>query len=341
MNKVLLSICIATYNRANFIGETLDSITSQLTEEVEILVVDGASTDNTGEVINGYLKRCERIRYVRLPSKGGVDHDYNQAVELARGEYCWLFTDDDIIKPGALQTVLDQIRKGYDLIIINGEVRSIDLLELVEERRLPILKNKIYFINDFEQFFIDNTSYISFIGCVVIKKSVWQGREKEKYYGLEFIHIGVIFQKQFDSDILVIAKPLIVIRFGNAQWSLRTFEIEMFKWPNLIWSLASFTDTAKTIITLKEPWRKVTKLMLLRARGHFDSEQYFRFVRPRISCFLDRALIRIITLVPGYLVNTLAIIYYSLKSPHNPLVFFTLKNSRYNYLKFYKTYLKE
>ena len=47
MKSPLLSICIATYNRADFIGETLDSIIRQLTDEVEIVVVDGASTDAT------------------------------------------------------------------------------------------------------------------------------------------------------------------------------------------------------------------------------------------------------------------------------------------------------
>jgi abequosyltransferase len=183
MSNPLLSICIATYNRADFIGETLDSITPQLTEDVEVLVVDGASTDNTEEVMHDYLQRCERIRYVRLPSKGGIDYDYNQAVELARGEYCWLFTDDDIIKPGTIRAIIDQIRKSYDLIIINAEVRNLDLSELLQKRRIGILKNKVYSINDFEQFFIDNTPYMSFIGCVVIRRSIWQGREKEKYYG--------------------------------------------------------------------------------------------------------------------------------------------------------------
>jgi abequosyltransferase len=340
MNKPLLSVCIATYNRADFIGETLDSITPQLTEDVEVIVVDGASTDNTGEVMQGYLQRCERIRYVRLPSKGGVDHDYNQAVELAHGEYCWLFTDDDIIKPGAIPTVLDQIRKSYDLIIINAEVRNFDLSEVLENKRLPTLKNKIYSINDFERFFIDNTKYMSFIGCVVIKRSVWESREKAKYYGSEFIHLGVIFQEQLFSDILVIADPLVAIRFGNAQWSNRAFEIWMFKWPKLIWSFDSFTDSAKKTVSHKEPWRKLTKLMLFRAHGNFASEEYFRFVRPRIS-FREGAIIRIITIVPGCLLNLLAIIYYSFKSPHDKVNFIVLRNSKYNYIEYYKTFVKK
>jgi abequosyltransferase len=51
MKSLLLSICIATYNRGGYIGETLDTIIPQLDNDVELLVVDGASTDNTKDVV--------------------------------------------------------------------------------------------------------------------------------------------------------------------------------------------------------------------------------------------------------------------------------------------------
>ncbi len=111
MKSILLSICIATYNRADYIGQTLDSIIPQLDDDVELLVVDGASTDNTEAIVRKYTD--PRIRYVRLPVKGGVDQDYCKAVELARGEFCWFFTDDDILKPGAISAVKNAISAGY------------------------------------------------------------------------------------------------------------------------------------------------------------------------------------------------------------------------------------
>jgi len=51
MNRPRLSICIPTYNFGRFIGETLDSILPQATEDVEVTVVDGASTDNTADIV--------------------------------------------------------------------------------------------------------------------------------------------------------------------------------------------------------------------------------------------------------------------------------------------------
>ena len=195
MNKPILSICIATYNRDGFIGETLDSIIPQLDDEVELLVVDGASTDNTEDVVRKYTTKEPRIRYVRLSAKGGVDHDYDKSVELARGEFCWLFTDDDLLKHGAVATVIAAIKKGHDLVVVNAEVRDRTLSGILERRRINTQENKVYVPGSMERLFVDVLDYLSFIGGVVIRRSIWLGRERELYFGTEFVHVGVIFQK--------------------------------------------------------------------------------------------------------------------------------------------------
>ena len=92
MSGIRLSVCIPTYNFGRFIGETLESIVRQATEEVEIVVLDGGSTDNTTEVVEGFRDAFPRLRYYRQDFKGGIDRDMAKSVELARGEYCWLFS---------------------------------------------------------------------------------------------------------------------------------------------------------------------------------------------------------------------------------------------------------
>jgi abequosyltransferase len=57
MNGIRLSICIPTYNFGEFIGETLKSVTDQARNGVEIIVVDGASTDNTAEIVRDFQRR--------------------------------------------------------------------------------------------------------------------------------------------------------------------------------------------------------------------------------------------------------------------------------------------
>jgi abequosyltransferase len=121
MSETSLSICIPTYNFGRFIGETLASIAAQLPGElagiVEVVVVDGASTDNTAEVVRGYQEKCPAIRYVRLDARGGIDRDMARSVELAHGRYCWLFSSDDVMRAGAVATILGKIRSGHDVYL--------------------------------------------------------------------------------------------------------------------------------------------------------------------------------------------------------------------------------
>lgn len=119
MNGIRLSVCIPTYNFGGFIGETLKSVVDQAGDDVEIIVVDGASTDNTAEVVREYQKRCPRIAYHLLDKKGGIDKDMAKAVELAQGDYCWLLSSDDALKSGAIDRVLREIASGYDIYLCN------------------------------------------------------------------------------------------------------------------------------------------------------------------------------------------------------------------------------
>ena len=274
MKTPLLSICIATYNRAGYIGETLGSIIPQLDDDVELLVVDGASTDNTEDVVRQFVQKESRIRYVRLSAKGGVDQDYDKSVELARGEFCWLFTDDDLLKPGAVAAVKTAIKEGHSLVVVNAEVRDRKLSAILQRQRIIMHDNKVYSPNEMEYLFIDALNYISFIGAVVIRRSIWLNRERESYFGTEFVHVGVIFQKPLMESTLIIAEPYISIRYGNAQWTPRRFDISVFKWPKLVWSFEHISDQAKRCITRQEPWRMLKTLIVQRGRGAYTTQHY-------------------------------------------------------------------
>jgi abequosyltransferase len=300
----ILSICIATYNRAGYIGETLDSIIPQLDDDVELLVVDGASTDNTEDVVQKYAQKESRVRYVRLSAKGGVDQDYDKAVELVRGEFCWLFTDDDLLKPGAVAAVKAAIKKGYDLVVVNAEVRDRELSVILQSWRIVMHDNKVYAPNAMECLFVDALDYLSFIGAVVIRRSIWLSRERESYFGTEFVHVGVIFQKPLPGSALIIAEPYIIIRFDNAQWESRRFEIWMFKWPNLVWSFKDISNGAKLCVTRREPWKNLKKLIIQRSEGCYNLRsyrQYFSTMRVNvlwkscawlIACFPRNVIVR-------------------------------------------------
>lgn len=274
----VLSICIATYNRAKFIGSTIESIIPQLTDDVELLIVDGASSDDTDQIVSGYTLRDTRIRYVRLPEKGGVDQDYCKSVELARGEYCWLFTDDDLLKPGAVAAVKAAISKGNGLVVVNAEVRDNELEHTLVARKIDVHKDEQFLADEMEGMFVRALNHLSFIGAVVIRRSLWLSRERERYYGTEFVHVGVIFQKPLPEPTLIISEPYVCIRYGNGQWKSRGFEVWMFKWPSLVWSFAHISDKAKRSVTRREPWRNVAILLFERGIGAYSIKHYRKFI---------------------------------------------------------------
>ncbi len=332
---IKLSICIATYNRADMIEQTLDSIIPQARDGVEIIVVDGASTDDTQNVMRRYQDRCPAIRYHRMPAKGGVDRDYCHAVSFAAGDYCWLLTDDDIVKPGAIDAILSLLPKKYSLIILNAEVWDKALKTRVKDKQLAIDSDTEYEPASWERFFTDTMSYLSFIGAVVIDHSLWNERSKEPYIGTEFIHVGVIFQKELPHGAFAVAEPCIRIRYGNAQWSPRHFEIWMIKWPDLVWSFSGISDAAKSRVSPRNPWDNVPTLLLQRAFGAYSFSGYRAYISPRLASRWRRLITASAALVPGAVLNCLVVLYYTLVPSHDYFLWHNLKTSRFSYQRYF------
>lgn len=331
-SSVRLSICIPTLNRGAFIKDTLESIASQLTDEVEIVLVDGGSQDNTKEVVTKFQETLPSLRYIRMtgpndrvaPSCAGFDRDCDLAVAHAKGEYCWLFTDDDLLKPGAIKRVLEAASHDYQLIVINAEVRSPDMSEVLEPSRLMLNKDRVYGRSEWDSLFSSTATYLSFVGGVVIKRRLWLARNKQPYLGTGFIHIGVIFQAPLTGNTLVISEPLIEIRYGDALYmrTSRYFLIWMFTWPDLVWSLTTVSEGSKAAVCPREPWRKFRTLLHLRANGAYSIEEYRNWLSERFGPGWKHRIAKLIAKSPGSILNCLAIIrfYLSRRLPRMCLV---------------------
>lgn len=328
MDQTKLSICIATFNRAKFIGETLDSILSQIPIGVELVVVDGASSDNTPEVMALYLLTYQNIRYYREHENSGVDRDFDKAVGYARGEYCWLMTDDDILRAGSVSRVLAALDENPDLVVVNAEVKNADLSAILDASILKFPTDRDYEEKDRQKFFAEVGSYLSFIGGVVIKRKLWLERDRATYYGTLFIHVGVIFQNPPLNNVKVIADPLITIRYGNAMWTSRAFEIWMFKWPKLIWSFSEFNNEAKSAVTPCEPWRNAKTLFLYRGKGSYSTAEYKKYL-----FFESKGWLRFMAILIGYspasLVNFISVLYSSRRKKLQKMLLCDLISSRH------------
>jgi len=117
--NIKLSVAIPTYNGARYIREALDSIIYQLDdidEKIEIVISDNESTDQTPEIIKEYQEKYpEIISYYRNDQNLGPDKNIDLAVRRSKGEYVWLFSDDDVLKFPVLKKVLNVLNAYSDL----------------------------------------------------------------------------------------------------------------------------------------------------------------------------------------------------------------------------------
>jgi glycosyltransferase involved in cell wall biosynthesis len=104
VKRVSLSVIIPSWNRARLVCEAIDSALAQRPGEVEVIVVDDGSTDNTAEELAGRFGSL--IRLLRLPARGGIGAARNAGVHEARGELLAFLDSDDLWLPGKLEAEL-------------------------------------------------------------------------------------------------------------------------------------------------------------------------------------------------------------------------------------------
>ena len=137
-DALLLSLCIPTYNRVAFLKEALDVILQQWASDllepdrrrIEVVISDNASQDGTTAMVArlGVTYPALRLRIVCQPENRGSDANILQALRLGRGEYACLLSDDDVLLPGALASMLSLIREnpGVDAFCLNSRSFALD-----------------------------------------------------------------------------------------------------------------------------------------------------------------------------------------------------------------------
>ena len=123
-----VSIIIPTYNRAHFICESIDSALAQTFKDIEIIVVDDGSTDNTREVVGKY---GDQVQYIYQQDNVGPPGAMNIGIRNSKGEYYVILGDDDALMPDMLEKHVEVLDKdpnvafvcaGTYFVDVNGEI---------------------------------------------------------------------------------------------------------------------------------------------------------------------------------------------------------------------------
>lgn len=116
-SKKLVSIGMATRNHAPSINYALDSLLAQTYPNFELIILDGASTDDTQKICEEFTKKDSRVRYIRKEANGGFVKDFREVLNEGRGEYFMWAADDDWWHPTFVARMVEALEKSkkYDV----------------------------------------------------------------------------------------------------------------------------------------------------------------------------------------------------------------------------------
>ncbi len=118
--SVDITFVIAAYNVAPFIAEALASALAQRDCQVEVLVIDDASTDDTAMIVDAFCQRDRRVQLIRTSRSGGAAVARNLGIEKAVGEWIAVLDGDDVILPGRGRAMLNAgIATSADIVADN------------------------------------------------------------------------------------------------------------------------------------------------------------------------------------------------------------------------------
>ncbi len=122
--RPLVSVIVPSFNQGRFIRRTLQSILSQDYRPIEVIVIDGASTDDTVAILREFSSAPE-LHWVSEPDRGVVDA-VNKGFARARGDIGAIQSSDDFYLPGAISTAVEALQADPRLAFVFGDVAKVD-----------------------------------------------------------------------------------------------------------------------------------------------------------------------------------------------------------------------
>ena len=159
----LVSVIIPTYNRNNIISRAIDSVIKQTYDNIEIIVVDDGSTDNTKQILRQFRGKVKYIYKIN----GGVSSARNKGIEEAKGELIAFLDSDDYWMP-------DKIEKQIKYLIINKERSGVlTNYEFVDNGSLLKVVNIEFIVNNGDVQLVRLINNLQTMCTILMKKEVF------------------------------------------------------------------------------------------------------------------------------------------------------------------------
>jgi glycosyltransferase involved in cell wall biosynthesis len=122
----VVSVCIPVFNRRALISRAVDSVLAQTITDLELIVVDNASTDGTYELVE--MRSSEALRLYRNDHNLGLFGNFARCMELVEGEYVRFLCSDDLMAPGTLEREIDFMRLHPSVALVSTAGTLVDIV---------------------------------------------------------------------------------------------------------------------------------------------------------------------------------------------------------------------
>ena len=126
LNQPLITIICTAYNHEKFIVQALNSIFNQSYKNIELIIVDNGSKDNTVKTIENWLKDKRNIKFIKNDTNLGITKSFNQASKFSKGVYLMDLSADDIVLPNGIELLINFANKNPQASIVFGNANHID-----------------------------------------------------------------------------------------------------------------------------------------------------------------------------------------------------------------------
>lgn len=164
LNEPLVSVCIPNYNNGKYIFEFVNNILKQSYKNIEVIISDNNSTDNSRLEIMKIKNKKVKINFNK--KNIGPGNNYNKCVSLSKGEYVCIFHPDDIYKNNIIEEQLKLLENRKDVVAAFTIANNVDEKGyFISLRKLPFNLKSKYIIGDKDFFFNKIIEYGNFFFC--------------------------------------------------------------------------------------------------------------------------------------------------------------------------------
>ena len=153
-NDFLVTIAVPTFNRAHLVKSAVDSALRQTHQNLEVLIVDNGSSDNTSQIVGEI--NDSRVRFIRNECNIGVAGNWQKCVDKSSGDYLLILSDDDVLEPRAISILLEPYLRGIPSLDIQPSSVSLSI-----GRSKVILPDGSLVDGPSQNTYLSNNDYIS------------------------------------------------------------------------------------------------------------------------------------------------------------------------------------